>query len=49
MAYDETLAARIRDVIDDIGGEVTERKMFGGLGARRHSCASGCVRPGRGG
>ena len=31
MAYDETLAARIRDVIDDISGEVTERKMFGGL------------------
>ena len=31
MAYDETLAARIREVIGGIDGEVTERKMFGGL------------------
>jgi hypothetical protein len=31
MAYDETLAGRIREVIGDIDGEVTERKMFGGL------------------
>jgi len=31
VAYDETLAARIREVIADIDGEVTERKMFGGL------------------
>src|SRR5579862_7459877 len=31
MAYDETLAARIREVTGDIDGEVTERKMFGGL------------------
>jgi TfoX/Sxy family transcriptional regulator of competence genes len=31
MAYDEDLAARVRD---ELGGEpgVTERKMFGGLG-----------------
>ena len=28
MAYDEKLAARIRDLID---GEATEKKMFGGL------------------
>jgi len=31
VAYDETLAARIREVIGDMDGEVTERKMFGGL------------------
>jgi TfoX/Sxy family transcriptional regulator of competence genes len=31
MAYTETLAARIREVIRGIDGEVTERKMFGGL------------------
>ena len=31
MAYDETLAARIREVTGEIDGEVTERKMFGGL------------------
>jgi TfoX/Sxy family transcriptional regulator of competence genes len=31
VAYDEALAARIREVIGDIDGEVTERKMFGGL------------------
>jgi TfoX/Sxy family transcriptional regulator of competence genes len=30
MAYDEVLAARIRDVLVDEEG-VTERKMFGGL------------------
>jgi hypothetical protein len=31
VAYDEILAARIREVAGDIHGEVTERKMFGGL------------------
>lgn len=31
MAYDEVLAARIRDVLADEPG-VSERKMFGGLG-----------------
>ena len=30
MAYDEELAARIRDLIPD-SEEVTERRMFGGL------------------
>ena len=30
MAYDEGLAARIRDLVSGEGG-VTERKMFGGL------------------
>jgi TfoX/Sxy family transcriptional regulator of competence genes len=30
MAYDETLAARIRELISDEPG-LTERKMFGGL------------------
>src|SRR5579862_3907476 len=30
MAYDEKLAARIRDLIGD-GPDVTEKKMFGGL------------------
>lgn len=30
MAYDETLAARVRDVLSDEFG-VVERKMFGGL------------------
>jgi TfoX/Sxy family transcriptional regulator of competence genes len=30
MAYDETLAARVREVVRDKRG-VTERKMFGGL------------------
>jgi TfoX/Sxy family transcriptional regulator of competence genes len=30
MAYDEDLADRVRDVVP-AGGEVTERKMFGGL------------------
>lgn len=31
MAYDETLARRLREVIADIDAEITERKMFGGL------------------
>lgn len=31
MAYDEQLADRIRDALAD-RGDVTERKMFGGLG-----------------
>jgi TfoX/Sxy family transcriptional regulator of competence genes len=31
MAYDETLASRIREIIGGIDGEVAERKMFGGL------------------
>lgn len=31
MTYDETLARRVRDVIADIDGAITERKMFGGL------------------
>lgn len=31
MAYDEALAARVREIIGGIDGEVTERKMFGGL------------------
>jgi hypothetical protein len=31
MAYDEILADRIRGVVAVIDGEVTERKMFGGL------------------
>jgi hypothetical protein len=31
MAYSEPLAARVREVISGIEGEVTERKMFGGL------------------
>ena len=31
MAYDKTLATRIREITADIDGEVTERKMFGGL------------------
>ncbi len=31
MAYDEVLADRIRGVIAAVDGEVTERKMFGGL------------------
>ena len=30
MAYDETLAERIRDYLADIS-DVTERKMFGGI------------------
>ena len=35
MAYDETLAARIRDLVADEPG-VTEQKMFGGLGFLVH-------------
>lgn len=31
MAYDETMAARIRHILEPVPG-VTERKMFGGLG-----------------
>ncbi len=30
MAYDEKLADRVRDVLEEVEG-VTERKMFGGL------------------
>ncbi len=30
MAFDEKLAERIRDILDEVGG-VSERKMFGGL------------------
>lgn len=31
MAYDEDLAARLRDLVAEAGEEVIERKMFGGL------------------
>jgi len=31
VAYDETLAGRLREIVADIDGEITERKMFGGL------------------
>lgn len=31
MAYNQILASRIREIVADIDGEVTERKMFGGL------------------
>ena len=31
MTYDQTLAGRIREIIAGIDGEITERKMFGGL------------------
>jgi TfoX N-terminal domain len=31
VAYDEVLADRIRGVVAAVDGEVTERKMFGGL------------------
>jgi hypothetical protein len=31
MAYDETLAARIRDIVGDLAPQATEKKMFGGL------------------
>ena len=31
MTYDESLARRVRDVLADVDGELTERKMFGGL------------------
>ncbi|SUD49020.1 Regulator of competence-specific genes [Nocardia otitidiscaviarum] len=32
MAYDEVLAERIRDALGPVLPDVTERKMFGGLG-----------------
>jgi TfoX/Sxy family transcriptional regulator of competence genes len=33
MAYDDVLAARVRDLVEErAGGPVTEQKMFGGLG-----------------
>jgi hypothetical protein len=31
VAYDEALAERIREILADIDGKITERKMFGGL------------------
>ena len=31
MAYDETLAERVREIAAGIDGDITERKMFGGL------------------
>ena len=31
MTYDQILAGRLREIIADIDGEITERKMFGGL------------------
>ena len=31
MAFDEDLAARIREIVSERAG-VTERKMFGGIG-----------------
>ena len=31
MAYDEALAKRVRAAMPDDAGEVTEKKMFGGL------------------
>jgi len=31
LAYDETLAGRLREIVAGIDGEITERKMFGGL------------------
>ena len=31
MPYDAALAERVRRVVADVDGEVTERKMFGGL------------------
>jgi TfoX/Sxy family transcriptional regulator of competence genes len=31
MTYDERLADEIRERLDQVGGDVTERKMFGGL------------------
>jgi TfoX/Sxy family transcriptional regulator of competence genes len=32
VAYDERLADEIRERLDSVGGEVIEKKMFGGLG-----------------
>jgi hypothetical protein len=40
VAYDETLAARMREVTSDIDGEVTERKMFGGLAVMLNATCS---------
>jgi TfoX/Sxy family transcriptional regulator of competence genes len=31
VAYDETLAERVREIAAGLDGEITERKMFGGL------------------
>jgi hypothetical protein len=31
MAYDETLARRVREIVADMDAKITERKMFGGL------------------
>ncbi len=31
MAYDEDLAARLRDLVAEAGHEVVEKRMFGGL------------------
>ena len=31
MAYDGSLAGRLREIVAGIDGEITERKMFGGL------------------
>jgi hypothetical protein len=31
VSYDEVLAERVRRVVADVDGEVTERQMFGGL------------------
>ena len=31
MTYNETLAERVREIAAGIDGEITERKMFGGL------------------
>ena len=31
MAYDQTLAKRVREIAAGVDGEITERKMFGGL------------------
>ena len=31
MTYDQILAGRLREIIAGVDGEITERKMFGGL------------------
>jgi len=31
VAYDQTLAKRVREIAAGVDGEITERKMFGGL------------------
>ena len=45
MAYDEGLAARIRDHVSDLAPQATERRMFGGLafliGGHMAVCVSG--------